>query len=111
MPSHTRAKSRLKITYMTTVIEGTAEIATINAWTGAANFDTRRAAMEQLVVNVTDTHPAAQPAVGMVAVAQPLEFACRARAVQRRVQPQTHHKGRVDGRAPDAALDGADARV
>ena len=60
---------------------------------------------------VVDTHPAAQPAVGIVAVAQPVEFACRAHAVQRRVQPQAHQNRRVDGRAPDAAFDGTDLRV
>jgi len=60
---------------------------------------------------VVDAHPAAQPAVGIVAVAQPVEFARRAHTVQRRVQPQAHQNGRVDGCAPDAAFDGTDLRV
>ena len=60
---------------------------------------------------VVDAHTAAQPAVGIIAVAQPVEFARRAHAVKHRVQPQTHQNGRIDGRAPDAALDGTRLRV
>jgi len=60
---------------------------------------------------VVHSHPAAQPAVGVVAVAQPVEFARRAHAVERRVQPQAHQNGRINGRATDAALDRLDLPV
>ena len=60
---------------------------------------------------VVHAHPAAQPAVGVVALAQPVEFARRSHTVERRIQPQAHQNGRVNGRAPDAAFDGPDSRV
>ncbi len=55
--------------------------------------------------------PTAQPAVGVLTVAQPCKFARRTYPVERRVQPQTHQDGRVNGSAPDTAFDGPDARV
>lgn len=60
---------------------------------------------------VVDSHPTAQPAVGIVVLAQPVEFTRRTHAVQRRVQPQAHQNGRIDGRAPDASFDGTDQGV
>ena len=60
---------------------------------------------------VVDAHPAAQPAVGVVLLAQAREGACRAHPLTRRVQPQRHQDGRVDGRPARVALDGPDAGV
>ena len=60
---------------------------------------------------VVDAHPAAQPAVGVIVVAQPVELTRPADTVQRRVQPQAHQNGGVDGRAPNTAFDGTDLGV
>lgn len=45
-------KSGLKLTYMMTVIEGATEIAILNTWTTAANFENQKGAMAQLSENV-----------------------------------------------------------
>ena len=46
-------KSGMKITYMTTLIEGASEIAIVNTWTTTADYVNRREALELLATNVT----------------------------------------------------------
>ena len=41
-----------KITYMVTIIEGQTEIAMLNSWTSAANFENQRPALELLAQNI-----------------------------------------------------------
>ena len=46
-------KTGLKLTYMMTVIEGTTEIAVLNTWATATNFEQQKEAMGLLAENVT----------------------------------------------------------
>jgi len=46
-------KNGLKVTYMMTLIEGATEIAILNTWTAAANFEQQKEAMGLLAQNVT----------------------------------------------------------
>jgi len=47
-----KVRSGMKITYITTVIEGAKEIAVLNTWTAAANFELQKQSMERLAQNV-----------------------------------------------------------
>ena len=46
-------KSGQKITFMVTIIEGTTEIASLNTWTTAVNFERQKEAMGLLAENIT----------------------------------------------------------
>jgi hypothetical protein len=46
-------KSGQKITFMVTIIEGATEIASLNTWTTAANFERQKEAMGLLAENIT----------------------------------------------------------
>ena len=46
-------KSGQKLTYLVTLIEGTAEIVVLNTWTTVANFELQRDAMGKLAENIT----------------------------------------------------------
>lgn len=60
---------------------------------------------------VVDAHTATQPAVGVVALAQPVDLAGRAHAVDGGPQPQRDEDGGVDRRAARRAFERADARM
>jgi hypothetical protein len=60
---------------------------------------------------VIDPDPAADPAVRVVALAQPIELARRAHPVDSCPQPQRHQDRRVDRRPPGRALDRPDPGV
>ena len=57
---------------------------------------------------VVDGHPAADPAVRVVLLAQAVERPGAADAIERRVQPEGDEDGRIDRRSPGVALDRAD---
>jgi hypothetical protein len=46
-------KTGIKVTYLTTVVEGLSEIVTLNTWTGSSNFESRRPALEALSTDLT----------------------------------------------------------
>ena len=60
---------------------------------------------------VVDAHAAAQPAIGVVLLAQARERPCRAHPLEGGVQPQRDEDGGVDGRPAGMALDRPDALV
>jgi len=48
-----KSKGAMNVTFLATVSEGTTDVATLNTWTGTANFPAHHEAMEQLADSVT----------------------------------------------------------
>jgi len=56
---------------------------------------------------IVDAHPAAQPAIGVVAFAQPGQRPCAPDSVAGRIKPQRQHQSRADRSLPGSVLAGA----
>ena len=60
---------------------------------------------------VVHRHPAHEPAIRIMRLAEAIERAGAAHAVQRRVEPERRQNGGIDRRAPRAAFDGPNRAV
>lgn len=60
---------------------------------------------------VVHPHAAADPAIRVIALAQPIDLACRAHAIDGRPQPQRHQNRRVDCRTARHTFHRLDLRV